>query len=270
MTALIVYIYPNAVSYFDELCASIVAQSDQNFETIFFNDNVSNTLFQKLSFKNTVLPIEGSPLEIRFKSFEILKTVPFDQFIFLDADDTMTENRVAVLKEKLKSVVLVSNDLNLMDESGDVFEEKIWKERLCEGYTFDYSFIEDKNIVGLGNTAFRKELLESSLTFNPKPLIVDWFIFYQLLKQSGYKCSFTSDCQTNYRQHDNNDAGIRELSADRLNYVIKAVNHQNQAINEIHMGKSSLIHAKFNRKIIYIKHNFPFWWEEISINNANI
>ena len=111
MTALIVYIYPNAVSYFDQLCDSILAQTDQNFEVFFFNDNVSDSLFQKLPFKNTVIPIEGTPLEIRFKSFEILKTVSFDQFIFLDADDTMTENRVALLKEKLKSVVLVCNDL---------------------------------------------------------------------------------------------------------------------------------------------------------------
>ena len=75
MTALIVYIYPDAVSYFDQLCASIQAQTDQNFEVIFFNDNVSESLFQNLPFKNTVIPIEGTPLEIRFKSFEILKSV---------------------------------------------------------------------------------------------------------------------------------------------------------------------------------------------------
>ena len=132
------------------------------------------------------------------------------------------------------------------------------------------SFIEDKNIVGLGNTGFRKELLESSLTYNSTPLIADWFIFYQLLKNSGHICSFTSDCQTNYRQHEDNDSGIRELTANRLSFVIKAVNRQNQAINEIHMGKLSPVQAKYNRKIIYTKHNFPFWWEEISINNANI
>lgn len=270
MTALIIYIYPDAVQYFDELCATILAQTDQDFEVIFFNDGVSTKLFQKLQFKYTVIAIEGSPLEIRFKSFEILKTVTFNQFIFIDADDTMTDNRVAVLKEKLKSVVLVTNDLNLMDDSGTIYEKKVWKDRLQEDYLFDYNFLKDKNIVGLGNTGFRKELLEFSLVFNPKPLIADWFIFYQLLKQTGHTCSFTSACQTNYRQYVNNDAGIREVTADRLSYVVKVVNHQNQALHEIHMGEFSTIDAKYNGQIINYKHKFPFWWEEISINNANI
>ena len=75
ITALIVCIYPNAVSYFDQLCASILVQTNQNFEVLFFNDNESDSLFQKLPFKNTVIPIQETPLEIRFKSFEILKTV---------------------------------------------------------------------------------------------------------------------------------------------------------------------------------------------------
>ena len=171
MTALIVYIYPKAVPYFDELCASILAQTDQNFQVVFFSDGVSDDFFQRLPFTNTVIPIEGSPLRIRFKSLQILKKSLFKQFIFLDADDTMTDNRVAVLKEKLRSVSLICNDLNLMDKNGAIFEENIWKERLPEDYSFDFNFLKNKNIVGLGNTAFRRELLESTLTYSPTPLI---------------------------------------------------------------------------------------------------
>ena len=61
---------------------------------------------------------------------------------FLDSDDTMTDNRIAVLKDKLKSAVLVSNDLNLMNERGAIFEKTIWKERLPEDYSFDYNFLK--------------------------------------------------------------------------------------------------------------------------------
>lgn len=82
MTALVVYIYPNAVSFFDELCASILAQTDKDFEVIFFNDGVSDNFFKNITFKHLFIPVEGTPLEIRFKSFEILKTLPYDQFIF--------------------------------------------------------------------------------------------------------------------------------------------------------------------------------------------
>lgn len=175
-----------------------------------------------------------------------------------------------MLKDKLKSAVLVSNDLNLMNERGAIFEKTIWKERLPEDYSFDYNFLKDKNIVGLGNTGFRKELLESSLIYSPSPLIADWFIFYQLLKQSTYNCSFTSACQTNYRQYDKNDAGIREVTAERLSYVVKVTNQQNKGLQEIQMGNFVPIETKYNGQIINYKHKFPFWWEEISINNANI
>lgn len=270
MTALIVYIYPNAIRFFDELCHTIVQQTDRNFEVLFFNDGVSENLFQKVQFNHRIIPVQGSPLQIRFLSFTILKTLPYDQFIFLDSDDTMSNNRIEVLKEKLKSTVLVCNDLNLIDSHGILFEEKIWSSRLPDDFSFDYTFLKDQNIVGLGNTAFRKELLEISLMYSSKALIADWFIFYQLLKQSTFTCSFTSLCQTNYRQHDKNDAGIREISEDRFNYSLKVTNQQYAALNEIKLEDFSPIHSKFNGQKINYKHNFPFWWEEISINNAKV
>lgn len=270
MTALVTYMYPNAIHFFDEFSLTIKQQTDSDFEVIFFNDGVDEKLFQKAKYKHQIITIQGSPLEIRFKSFEILKTLPFEKYIFLDSDDTMSNNRVEILKEKLISTTLICNDLNLMDSKGKLFEKKIWSNRLPEGFSFEYSFLKDKNIVGLGNTAFRRELLETPLIYSAKALIADWFIFYQLLKQSALTCTFTSICQTNYRQHNNNDAGIKETTEERLNYVVKVTNQQYSALKEIKLDNFFPIDVQFNYRKIDYKHNFPFWWEEITINNANI
>lgn len=267
MTALVTYIYPNSIKYFDDFHSTILNQSNRDFEVIFFNDGIENDFFKKIKFQHKVIDIDGSPLEIRFKSFNILKNLEYDKFIFLDSDDTMSSNRIEILKRKLDSSYIVCNDLNLMNENNIIYQNSIWKNRLHEGFSFGYTFLKDKNIVGFGNTAFRRELLKTEIVFNKNPLVADWFVFYQLLKKSKKACVFTSECQTNYRQHENNDAGIKEISEERLSFVVKVTNQQYKALNEIGIENFELTNSKFRKSSLNLENNFPFWWEEITINN---
>lgn len=269
MTALICYIYPNSTKYFGEFCASVLAQTDADFEVVFFNDGVDESLFENLSFPNRVIPISGNPLEIRFRSFEIMKSLPYDQFVFLDSDDCMTANRMEVMKQKLKLFPLVCNDLNLMDDGGKIFETAIWRERMPEDFQFDYHFIQDKNVVGLGNSGLRKELLNCELIVNNEAKIADWFLFYQLLKNTGVNCIFTSECQTNYRQYDANDAGIREITEDRLAHTLRITNQQYKALRESGIEQFEPVSIDFKSGFVNETHRFPFWWEEIKIINEN-
>ncbi len=267
MTALVTYIYPKSMKYFDAFCQSILNQTYKDFEVIFFNDAVDQSIFENLPFKNRFINVEGTPLEIRFKSLELLKNLSFEKIVFLDSDDSMSDNRLDVLNSKLDSYDLVCNDLDLISENGDCLESGIWSNRLKNDFNFDYRFIKYINIVGLGNTAIQKSVLNVPILFSSKPLVADWFIFYQLIKNGKIICNFTSECQTFYRQHENNDVGIRAVTNERIQFSKKVSLKQFEALNEIGIDEKDLFSFKYKSNYSKISNDFPFWWEEIYIND---
>ena len=272
-SAVVVYLYPNAIKYSNCLIESLNRQTAQNFDIILFNDGILNTNIYNFSQLSSWFNISGSPFEIRVKSFDILKALDYDNFIFLDADDSMTDNRVEVMLRWLSTFSIVCNELNLMNDSGDVFEFKIWSNRLTNGYKFDANFLTDKNLVGFGNVALKRELLMEPIQYKIAPKISDWFVFYQILARSKKQAVFTNECQTNYRQHTSNTAGIVDIDKARIEYVLSVmVSHYNALIS---IGFSS-----FSKNISQIEkidpnsfnnknNTVPLWWEEIKIAYEN-
>src|SRR5690606_7399402 len=121
---------------------------------------------------------------------------PFENIVFQDADDLMSDNRVEVSARYLKEYDIVVYELSLIDENGKLYREQVWSERLESGFSFDAKFIRKWNIVGLGNVAIRRSLLENEVAKPKSPLVaVDWFIFYQLMMKASAKAVFINECQ---------------------------------------------------------------------------
>lgn len=267
--AIVTYLYPNTDIYIDKFINRINLLSYEKEITIIFFDDKSGISQKKLS--NLKYPYEfiensGSLNFTRYNSFKILKDKNINNIYFQDIDDLFSIDRFKILEEKLLEYDIVCNDLDILDISGKIVYSNFWKKRLGSSFVFNSDFIQNKNIIGLGNTGMKRELLNTETLFSDKPIAYDWFFFYQLLKKNNINTLFTSDCKTYYLQHDANTAGINKpLTSNRITYIKK--------VKELHY--KTLIEGGFNdleneldellNKNIEIDNIPPlnfFWWEE--------
>lgn len=278
-TVLVTYMYPNALKFMDDFKATINAQLFKDFDIYIFNNGVGNATEYVTGFhQNAIIEeIKADKInEVRFKSFDILKQTEYDFFIFQDIDDGMTTNRIECLVEKLKSNSIVCNDLTIT-EKGSIRKESIWSERLNNNFIFQRDFIKDKNILGLGNSGVVKSIINKSIKKDEDINIVDWFVFYQWMDNS-VNALFTNECQTLYRQHEDNIAGAPNiLDLESVNRAIKVKEQQYKSLTNIGYDlREELTHTKdikkkiANRSQLNIKLNTtPFWWEETNIYEKN-
>lgn len=269
----VTYLYPNALKYLDGFLKTLNTQTTDDFDILFFLDIVDKRDCWGDDRIKAIF-IEGkTPIEIRFNSLKYLKNIEYENIIFCDFDDTMTNNRIQVLSNLLEKYEVVCNDLNIMQSDDEIIEYKIWGKRLGDNFEFNSEFISNKNIIGLGNTAIKSYLLKQSIKNSKLPLAADWFIFQQIINQST-KLFFTSECQTNYRQHNNNIAGIKKANFNRVKKIIDVKIKHYAALEEIGIfnykpqkEKTELILNSLE-KYEYNKPSFrEFWWEETEYLN---
>lgn len=265
--AVVTYLYPRALAYFKDFLHSLEKQTCQNFQLIIFNDGVSSLPEIPLDISYQLFKAEGTPLEIRLNSLEILKGLNYKYYIFNDADDSMSDNRVGVVGSLLKENQIVVNDLNTMSADGCIINDNIWANRAKELKKISVDSLNEKNFLGLGNTGVRADLLSRiKLKTSDKPLAADWFIFYQYLFYArNTKVVFTSACQTNYRQHQENTAGIQELTTERFEHVVKVKKMQYAALAEIGIDSFKRLKECNFEHNTQMNDKTPFWWEEITI-----
>lgn len=259
---LITFVYPGAVEYIDFLIFNLNNQSDLNYCVLFFNDGVKHLehYLKEIRVPYFIYDIQGlNPKEIRFKGLELLKALSFKKIIFQDSDDGLSTNRIEVTSKLLDSFPLVVNDLDLMNDKGDVFKKNIWKNRFNQKNEFYHRDISCSNFVGLGNTSIRKELLNYLPKCPQSNIIaVDWFLFYVLLKNSNSLAYRTSLCKSMYRQHESNTVGLKKASNEFINKVKKL--HQ-RALNEV--GITLFLDQKSDSNKNNYNTSELFWWETI-------
>lgn len=269
--AVVTFFYPNAVVYISGFLNCIQQQTAQNFTLIVFNDGVQNisSLFTKYNNNIIFVEVTGTPTQVRFQAFEYLKSSNFEKIIFQDIDDEMTSNRVDVLSKLLENHAIVSNDLSLVNNSGVIYSKAIWSDKIKDLFEFDDTFIKRKNIVGIGNSGIRKDILNTKITYSSMPKVADWFMFYQLMYLGKFKALFTTQCQTLYRQHEDNMAGVKNFDKDRLDYVIMVKLSHYQGLKDVgfqvedDINELNLLQSKIKNitNMPAIKQNL-FWWEE--------
>lgn len=272
--AIVTYIYPNALSFIESFTNRINKINTDNIILIIFNDGIENPDIQ---FKNIKLPykiisVKGTINEIRHRSIQYLSENfnDVENYIFQDIDDLFSINRFDVLIEKLQNNMMVCNDLKKIDNNG-IHSSPMWSERLENDFEFDYQFIINKNIIGLGNVGLKKNILAHKTQLSNTPAAFDWFYFYQVLKDTRIKALFTSECQTYYLQHDNNIAGIdKGLTVENLRKIINVKKKHYESL--ISLGYSELeqeLKKLNNLEDVNLsatkKNQNLFWWEETEI-----
>ena len=258
---LVLFIYPAIIRHLPYLVGEINGQTAKDFGIIVFNDGVDDAegYFGAVRVPFEIINMHGmSPVQIRFRAIQMLSEAASSMLIFQDSDDGMTPNRVDEVSRMLGDFPLVVNDLDLMDEEGEVFALRIWTGRLGEQLPFTGEALRHSNFAGFGNTALRTEMLR----YRPQHpqgelLAVDWFVFFFILHKSGETGLFTSACSTRYRQHAGNSIGL--MSAEKREQAIRVRAQHEQALGEV-----GIPHV-FNEN----KHIRPsstgkqplFWWE---------
>ncbi len=265
-TVLVSFLYPNALKYFSEFIYSIQQQTTKDFDIIIFCDAVKIDNLNTSNLTINFIELTGTPFEIRELGIDYLANSSYENFIFLDSDDTMSSNRIEISHNILKSTDIVCCDLNLMDDLGNIWKKNIWSKKLSNNKIFDSNFLIDKNIVGLGNISCNKIFLLQKCIFSENIVALDWFIFYQKIKNGNFKVTFNNKMQVNYRQHIENTAGIKKRTKKEVTHILKSKNAHYESLLDLGYSELAPQYLENNKvniidKLTVKSNHHLFWWE---------
>ena len=214
--AFLTTIFPMKEQFLIDFFGSLSKQTDENFDVVVVNDGYRG--FDKIKERYCELNIIElsclrTPAKNREFGINFCKDEKYEVLIFGDSDDYFSDNRIELSLKHLQNFDIVVNDLNLFNESG-IYEEKYISNRVENNSIVNYSFIKDKNIFGMTNTAINLNILDK-VKFDDSLVAVDWLMFKDLLKL-GHKAIFTNEIISYYRQYFDNTIGLREMEGRHL------------------------------------------------------
>ena len=214
--AFLTTIFPMKEQFLIDFFGSLSKQTDENFDVVVVNDGYRG--FDKIKERYCELNIIElsclrTPAKNREFGINFCKDEKYEVLIFGDSDDYFYDNRIELSLKHLQNFDIVVNDLNLFNESG-IYEEKYISNRVENNSIVNYSFIKDKNIFGMTNTAINLNILDR-VDFDDSLIAVDWFMFKDLLKLA-HKAIFTNEIISYYRQYSDNTIGLREAGGRHL------------------------------------------------------
>jgi glycosyltransferase involved in cell wall biosynthesis len=261
-----------------EFADSLSHQDFQDFDLVMINDGLDvkqlKVLDQKFNCK--IIPSTGSFAGNRNTGFAYLIQCGYRFVIFTDADDLMDKNRLSHCRELLQNNEIVINDLTLITSKGESIKKNYLAERLGDFKKIQLNDILDYNIMGLGNSSARVEILNEIII--PEDIeVVDWYLFTMLLKR-GHKAVFTSSTSTLYRQHDSNILGFHKPDEANINMLAERKHlhyfhlqtlsdHHQKRFTEfsklVEKLKDPVFKKKYLKKINDQIPEYPFWFESI-------
>jgi len=209
--AFLTTIFPMKGQFLIDFFDSLSKQTYDNFDVVVVNDGYDNFYDVKIKYQNLSiieLPYSGTPAKNREYGINYCIECKYDILIFGDSDDYFSNNRVELSLNILNSNDIVVNDVSLFDDRG-VYETMYISNRLSDNSKVNYSYIKNKNIFGLSNTALKINIL-SKVSFDKDLVAVDWYLYKGLLK-NGCKAIFTNKAITYYRQYAFNTIGLQVL-----------------------------------------------------------
>ncbi|MEZ8103064.1 glycosyltransferase [Vibrio bivalvicida] len=266
--------FPVPKNYLLEFFDSFLNQDFIHFDIIIVNDGNSDLddfsiQYNKLNI-TTVKP-GNSPLENRIRLIEEAIRLKYEYVIFSDIDDKFSYNRVGECVRTLKENDIVVNDITTFNSKG-ILQRKYLSNRIKNGQKISFKDIETSNIMGLSNTAVKVDLLkELDLNFPEDIIALDWLI-YSFLMLKGYEAKFISSCETFYRQHENNTAGMGIITEESIasTAIVKAVHFRTLCdhYEKANALKSEMIAIsqdpnKIRELYLNLKNKtiYPLWWE---------
>ena len=209
--AFLTTIFPMEGQFLIDFFDSLSGQTYDNFDVIVVNDGYDNFYDVKMKYQNLSiieLPYSDTPAKNREYGINYCIKRKYDILIFGDSDDYFSNNRVELSLNMLNSNDIVVNDVSLFSDRG-VYETMYISNRLSDNSKVNYSYIKNKNIFGLSNTALKINIL-SKVSFDKDLVAVDWYLYKGLLK-NGCKAIFTNKAITYYRQHKDNTIGLQAV-----------------------------------------------------------
>jgi glycosyltransferase involved in cell wall biosynthesis len=253
-------LFPANIPFFKSFIDSLLRQTYKEFDVILVTHEMHdiNKYIQPYIDQITIrtFPVEGSISKVRLQGISWAKSLGYTFLSFVDSDDIQDPNRVKREVDLLESNCFVTHDLipfvdeNLMEDS------PTWKVRLPEGILIDRSHLRTCNVVGLGNTALRVEMINlSSIPENIQA--IDWFLFHQWLKEKP--SYFTHASPVRYRQHSDN-------TADRVIKICNVKLAHYDALKSATMRPEILKHK---RLLVCLENDYDFTINAINQLNSN-
>ena len=269
-------IFPGAEKLCDCYLESINKQkSKYDFEIVLYCDgadeNWTKSFQEKIKYPSRVIESEGplSIIENRIYQIRYAIEAGYDIIIFADIDDGFSDNRIEGSVDKLTQTKcdFVYNNIEVKNEMyfNDVLANKI--DSVLDVKAF--------NMLGLSNTAIRTKSLGFMLeNMNiPKDLVAfDWWLYTSVLNRGG--CGYyVPEATTFYGIHENNIAGDKRLTDQKLSLGIRVKEAHYSSLKNIFEDawKSICKFAKLMEnnelRVEYIRlantMNCSYWWENI-------
>lgn len=289
-TAILTTVFPAVEKYLPYFFSSLFQQTNQQFDIVIVNDGLKElSVFNSFLSQNrlTVLKPGNTFIQNRLIAITFAKRQGYKKIIFADADDLLSLNRVEVIDNLLEQYPIVVNEVDLIDEEGNLLIENYFTKNICSESFYDFSFIENKNFIGLGNTAVQSTIIPEGIDMPETLKMPDWYLFYKLMRNNNTKAFFTNQSKTLYRQHTDNLIGLKEITDKRieLGLAVKQNHYKNlieefpdfetklkeieETVNYYYSSKTNQEHYINTLKNLNLE--FPLWWEEIkTLKELNI
>ena len=208
-------VYPQALPYLKDMRESVLSQTRKDFDVIIVNDGCDKEriIAELQGLDITILEAEGGFTANRLQGINYAQNKGYKYFLFCDADDSFTSNRyertIAEFEESNADIIVCN--LNIANEKCEPFLTSYFSKEISEDRWIDADFLNDKNILGMSNTAIRLNALTENIQI-PETPIVDWLLFTVLILK-GLKAKYITDSMVNYRQYNTNMIGITRYDA---------------------------------------------------------
>lgn len=207
-------VYKSAEKYLKDFLTSLEQQGNELFSILLLNDDIGDDDLKSI-VSPYALHIEcikyrnRTPVQLRIELLRQAKLRQADLLILGDCDDYFSHNRVQNIintyEEHLDKAFFYNDLVNM---NGERLMPELPKE------VIRFENIGEYNFLGLSNTAVNIDKLSYEFIESLKEYhyyIFDWYFYSRilLLGLSGVK---VQNCNTIYRLHENNIAGIAEMS----------------------------------------------------------
>ncbi len=272
-------VYPQALPYLKDMRESVLSQTRKDFDVIIVNDGCDKEriIAELQGLDITILEAEGGFTANRLQGINYAQNKGYKYFLFCDADDSFTSNRyertIAEFEESNADIIVCN--LNIANEKCEPFLTSYFSKEIPEDRWIDADFLNDKNILGMSNTAIRLNALTENIQI-PETPIVDWLLFTVLILK-GLKAKYITDSMVNYRQYNTNMIGITRYDAASFKKLARLKNnhykllvesgyHQYEKLYKESMALQSLSDEEIER-IVKREQNYhpqPLWWQIIT------
>lgn len=265
-------VFPGVVPYFSDLLKSLEEQTYSAFDVILLNDGIEDLdkIVKDYSKLNILkYDVHFSISKNRELGLRLIQKMEYEIVIFIDSDDYMSNNRVEVSIDHLKSNDILVNDVHLFDEKGIILND-YFSNRLPNNQSITEGFILDKNIFGLSNTAMKVSLI-NDIEFDNDLKVVDWYLYHRLL-HNGARAIFTNLAHTYYRQYDHNMTSLDRtdrsylldvISVKKNHYKLMSLlddNYRNLLV-QLELLENNIRENHYSIEIESIKNKNLLWWE---------